>query len=75
MGDDKWEFAQAFGDPRDDVGFLPLAVPTKQKDKSTTHKAHIVSHRMEMQSLMRFRVPPQQHRMFEQTCARPSWQV
>jgi hypothetical protein len=23
---------------------------------------------MEMQSLMRFRVPPQQHRMFEQTC-------
>ncbi|KIK36726.1 hypothetical protein CY34DRAFT_497463 [Suillus luteus UH-Slu-Lm8-n1] len=59
MGDDKWKFTHASGDPRDDVGFLPLVVPTKQKDKSTTHKARIVSHRMETQSLMRFHVPPQ----------------
>lgn len=65
MGDDKWKFTHAFGDPSDDVGFLPLVVPTKQKDKSTTHKARIVSHRMETQSLMRFHVPPQSS---EQTC-------
>lgn len=49
MGDDRWKFTHAFGDLRNDVGFLPLVlVPTKQKDKSTTHKARIVSHRIKM---------------------------